>query len=382
MSSQPKLIKRYLTNYIEDDLESKMVFLAGPRQAGKTTLSLLWLRATNEADERYLNWDNIHNRRQIIRSELPAGDKVVFDELHKYKLWRNFIKGLYDKTHSSKKILVTGSARLDYYRRGGDSLQGRYHFYRLHPFSLFELSAKCPREILDKLLAWGGFPEPYFANSERAWKRWQNERAKRILREDLVDLEKVVELSQVEVLAELLRERAAGLLSIQSLREDISASHEAVARWVQILENLYYCFRIRPYTSKKYKGIKKEKKVYLWDWSLAPSTGPRFENLVASNLLKYCHYHEDVNGEEMELCFVRDKQAREIDFMVLKNRKPLMAIECKTGEKDLAPAICHFTKLLDVPVFYQVHLGKKNVDIPKYRARILPFEELAKILAV
>ena len=192
---------------------------------------------------------------------------------------------------SSISFLVTGSARLDYYRKGGDSLQGRYHYHRLHPFSLYELNSSPTQSDLDTLLKFGGYPEPLLAQSETEWKRWQRERVSRVIKEDLVTLEQVKEVSQLEVLAALLQEKVGSLLSINSLREDVSASHEAVDRWVTIFENLYFCFRIRPYGPKKINALKKDRKLFLWDWSLCVNPGPRFENMVASNLLKYCHFH-------------------------------------------------------------------------------------------
>jgi hypothetical protein len=108
---------RYLEPHVRRDLRRKMVFVAGPRQVGKTTLArrILGRRAG------YLNWDADADREAILRGQLPASDFWVFDEIHKYRLWRRLLKGLYDTKRSGQRILVTGSARLDYYRHGGDS---------------------------------------------------------------------------------------------------------------------------------------------------------------------------------------------------------------------------------------------------------------------
>lgn len=231
---------------------------------------------------------------------------------------------------------------------------------------------------LAALLKFGGFPEPFLAQSERDWKRWQRERISRVISEDLLSLEQVREVSQLELLTLLLQERAGGLLSINSLREELSASHEAVTRWVTIMENLYYCFRIRPYTSNKIKGLKKDKKLYLWDWSLCPNKGSRFENMVASNLLKFCHWLEDTEGDIMELCFLRDKEKREIDFVVLKNNQPLFAVECKSGERRLSKHIRYFSTRLDIPCFYQVHMGTDDYLDSDTGARVMPLTTLAR----
>ena len=170
----------------------------------------------------------------------------------------------------------------------------------------------------------------------------------------------------------------ASLLSINSLREDLSASHEAVDRWVRILENLYYCFRIRPYAAKKIKALKKDKKLYLWDWSLCRDSGGRFENMVASNLLKYCHFHEDTLGDAMELCFLRDNHKREVDFLVLRDGEPVFAVECKTGARSVSKHLAYFSKRTDIPFFYQVHRGTDDYEIADLRARLMPLTRFCK----
>ncbi len=191
--------------------------------------------------------------------------------------------------------------------------------------------------------------------------------------DELVSLEQVKEISQLDLLAVLLQDKVASLLSINSLRQDLSASHEAVDRWVRILENLYYCFRIRSFTAKKIKGLKKDRKLFLWDWSLCRDSGSRFENLVASNLLKYCHFREDNLGDDMELCFLRDNLKREIDFVVLRDGEPLFAVECKTGDKALSKHLAYFSKRTDIPYFYLVHMGNDDYEIADLHARVMPF---------
>ncbi len=370
---QGALLERYIKQNIIDDLAKKMVFVGGPRQIGKTTLALSILQG-DETHPAYFNWDYFDDKNDLLEGKFPSGmPLLVLDEIHKFKNWRNFVKGLYDKNKSKISFLITGSARLDYYSKGGDSLQGRYHYHRLHPFSLYEISHSPSQKDLEALLLFGGFPEPFLAQSEKEWKRWQRERLSRVIREDLQSLEQVKEISQLELLSVLLREKVSSLLSINSLREDLSASHEAVERWVNIFENLYYCFRIRPFGSKKINALKKDRKLFLWDWSLCANIGAKFENLVASNLLKHCHFIEDTYGDDMELCYLRDKNKREVDFVVLKNNLPLFAVECKSGEKNMSKNIAYFAARTEIPVFYQVHMGTKDYEVPDSRARVLPF---------
>lgn len=376
------VMKRYLEKDIQRDLREKMVFVGGPRQVGKTTLSFNLLHG-DETHPAYLNWDDPKIHKALLKGELPADQSlIVFDEIHKYKHWRNLIKGFYDTQKSRRKFLITGSARLDYYRRGGDSLQGRYHYYRLHPLSLSEMTNKPSVQDMQHLLEYGGFPEPFLKASKRHWKRWQKERNIRVVQEDLVYLEQIKEISQISLLLEILPERVGSPLSLNSLREDLSVSFQTADRWVSILENLYYCYRILPYGPSKIRATKKEKKLYLWDWSQCEERGPRFENFVASQLLKYCHYQEDTQGDAFQLCFLRDVYKREIDFVILKNKKVLFAVECKTGEKDLSKHIRYFSEATQIPQFYQVHLGKKDVEVATYRTRILPFEKFSLELGI
>ncbi|MFC1766464.1 ATP-binding protein, partial [Planctomycetota bacterium] len=224
-------------------------------------------------------------------------------------------------------------------------------------FSLGELSSPPVSSDLEHLLQFGGFPEPFLKGQTRHWKRWQRERQSRVIQEDLVNLEQVKEVSQLSLLAQVLPDRVGSLLSLNNLRQDLSVAFETVDRWITILENLYFCFRIVPYGLPHLRATKKEKKLYMWDWSLCSDSAARFENLVGSHLLKFCHQQEDTEGDSMELQFIRDSQGREIDFVVVKNSKPLFAVECKSGEQGLSRHVSYFSQRSNIPNFYQVHMG-------------------------
>jgi predicted AAA+ superfamily ATPase len=375
-------MKRYLTRSVQQDLQEKMVFLGGPRQVGKKTLALSLLDDADESHAAYLSWDVPDSQRLLLSGGLPAQQPlIVLDEIHKYKRWRNLVKGFYDRYKSSKQFLVTGSARLDHYRRGGDSLQGRYHYYRLHPLTLHELNSKPRQSDLEVLLEYGGFPEPFLKQNQRHWKRWQRERQSRVIQEDLINLEQVREVSQLQLLAQMLPERVGSVLSIANLKQDLSVAFETADKWVGIFENLYYCFRIMPYGLPHLRAVKKERKLYLWDWSLCQNPAARFENLVASHLLKYCHFLEDTEGDEMSLRFLRDSVGREIDFVVLKNGKPQFAVECKTGAQSLSRNIRYFSERASIPLYYQVHSDARvDSEWPDAKARMLPFVRFCELL--
>jgi hypothetical protein len=374
-------VSRYLRSAVEETLgKGKMAFVGGPRQVGKTTLALEMLGpGADESHPAYLNWDDPRMRPRIRAAELPANEPLlIFDEIHKYARWRNLIKGIWDTEKSFRKIVVTGSARLDLYRKGGDSLAGRYRYFRLHPLSLPELQAAGQRPDLDAVLRFGGFPEPLLTADETEHRLWQRERLSRVVRDDLRDLERVREISLVEELVDMLPGRVGAPLSVANLRQDLEVDHKTVERWLRVLENLYVCFRVAPFGVPRIRAVKKQKKLYLWDWSQVADPGARFENLVACQLLKYCHLIEDTQGYRMELRFLRDTQRREIDFVVVKDNRPLFAVECKTGALGIGPAVGYFAERTPIPRFYQVHRAERHFATGK--VTVLPFSSFCSEL--
>jgi uncharacterized protein len=376
-------IGRYLSGPAGKVLDSgKMVFIGGPRQVGKTTLSLGMIGAgATEKHPAYLSWDSPQTAARLRRGELPPGEPVVvLDEIHKYARWRNLVKGFYDTEKSERRFIVTGSARLDYYRKGGDSLANRYRYFRLHPVSLAELGTDAGAEELDALLRFGGFPEPLFRQDEAEHRIWQRDRLARVLREDLRDLERVREVSLVELLVDLLPPRVGAPLSVKNLSGDLEVDHKTVERWIQILENMYICFRVAPLGAPLIRAVKKERKLYLWDWSSVPDRGARFENLVGSQLLKYCHFVEDTEGFSMELRYMRDTDRREVDFVVLRNGKPLFAVECKLSDGHANLPLEYFASRTSIPKFYVVHQGEAHFE--RGPVTVLPFVRFCRDLGM
>lgn len=368
-------INRTLSEYITSDLKRhKMILIGGPRQVGKTTLAKSYTSNGNQ----YLNWDYLSDREIIRKHNVDHNlSLVVLDEIHKYAKWRMLIKGLYDKYKESLAIIVTGSARLDHFRKGGDSLFGRYHYYRLHPLTLGELDPTFSEKTLNELLLFSGFPEPFFEKNEDLLRRWNRERISRVVNQDIRDMQNIKELSLMEMLIDLLPSKVGSLLSIKSLQEDLEVSPNTVSKWIELLELVYYCYRISPYGSPKIRAIKKAQKLYLWNWTEITEKGALFENLVASHLLKYCHFLEDTKGHRMELRYLRDVDGREVDFVVIKDKKPVFAVECKSGEKELSPSIIYFKERTNIPKFYQVHLGTGQKTIND--VKVLPFREFCRI---
>ncbi len=377
---------RYAKQRMIEDLSETMVFIGGPRQVGKTTLATTFGTAHYKYFS-YLNWDSSEDRRAMLAERFdPQARLLIFDELHKYRRWKQYVKGVYDTQKERFHIMVTGSARLDLYRRGGDSLMGRYHYYRLHPFSLAEIlkSTSHPvpsRELtlqrhasavthLERLFSFGGFPEPFFKRDLRTLRRWQNERTDRLIKEDIRDLEHLRDLSAMQVLVELMPQKVGALLSLNALREDLQVTHKTIALWMDVLERFYYHFRVYPYATTAVKSLRKQAKAYLWDWSPIADEGARFENLVASHLLKLVHWLHDAEGYTTDLFYLRDIEGREVDFLVTVNRKPWFAVEVKQSDTALHKPLLYFGERLRIPFLYQV-VRQPNVDVLQGRVRIV-----------
>jgi predicted AAA+ superfamily ATPase len=349
---------RYLQSVVQKDLQKKMVFLGGPRQVGKTTLAQAILKTMpTDAGGVYLNWDDENDKRSILKREWSDRDRLlVFDELHKFPRWKNWIKGIYDKEKHRHSILVTGSARLDIYRRGGDSLMGRYHYWRLHPMSLSEFPRTLSKnEALKRLMAVGGFPEPFLDNNETEARRWRKERMDRIVRDDIRDLEPIRQIQTMSLFLDLLRNRVGGMVVLSNLASELQVSPRTVGNWLEIFEKMYLCFAVRPYTKNLPRAIQKPPKVYFYDNAdVIGDEGQRFENLVATHLLKTLHFLEDSQGYRCELRYVRDKEGREVDFVIVKEGNIEMLVEAKLSDHHPSPALMYFCDKLKVPLALQI----------------------------
>ena len=354
-------MRRYLQDQVEADLQEKMVFLGGPRQVGKTTIA----KALPGAGEGYLNWDIPAQRQRILRHELPDTDLWVFDELHKYRRWRNFVKGVYDEFGDRRRILVTGSARLDLYRFGGDSLQGRYHFLRLHPLSLAEIESRSVADV-EALFNLGGFPEPFLRGSVTRARRWSIEYRNRLIREEVTSVETVRDLGAMEQLMLALPERVGSPLSRNALCEDLQLNHQTVSRWLDIFERLYAIFRLSPFGAPRLRAVKKEQKHYHHDWSIVPDEGARFENMVAAHLLKWVHFQFDSEGRDLELRYFRDVDRREVDFVVTERRKPILMVEAKLTAGAVSPSLQYLKQRFPECAAYQVHLRGERESVARY----------------
>lgn len=363
---------------------SKIALLSGPRQCGKTTLAKMLLSKREVG--KYWNWDDVRFRRQWIRDPSatlpgPANRRgrvspiAVYDEIHRDRRWKRSLKGIYDTLDRPCDILVTGSASLDVYKRGSDSLLGRYIPFRLHPFSLREMRASevhSPDEAIDRifskrgriskqreadladLLSYGPFPEPLLAQDQRRARIWRRTRDELLIREDLRDLSRLPELSRIEMLTALLPAKVGGLLSIQSLSEDLEVAHPTIKRWLTYLKALFYVFEIKPWHHGIARSLRKAGKLYYWDYGGIEDPGARFENLVASHFLKTCDYWTQTGEGDFRLHFLRDKQKREVDFLVTRDGRPWLPIEVKLSDSTPTKNLFAYLRILGLPRGLQI----------------------------
>lgn len=338
-----------------------MVFVGGPRQVGKTTLSKALCHGEFAGGE-YFNWDNDSDRRAMLHKQwLKNSPLVIFDELHKYPRWKQWIKGVYDTKPHHQQYFVTGSARLDLYRRGGDSLMGRYHYWRLHPITIDELPSNISREEgYRRLLSVGGFPEPFLTADEREARRWRRERFDRVLREDIRDLEFIRNIQLLSLFIDALRERVGSTIALSNIAKDLQISPTTAKHWLSSAEKMYLAFPVYPLVKNIPRAIQKPLKVFFYDNSdVIDTDGARLENFVATTLLKRLNFIEDYHGYRCSLHYIRDKDGREVDFVTIINGVVTDLIEVKNSDTDISISLIYYSEKLKPKRTVQI-VGKLN----------------------
>ena len=353
-------MRRTQEEQIREDLEKKVVFIVGPRQVGKTWLAL----RIGESFQKTvcLNYDRLEDRG-IIKDEtwLPDIELLILDELHKMPGWKRFIKGVYDTRAGGMRILVTGSARLDTFRKGGDSLAGRYFSHRLLPFSLAELKGTEFAGAIDRLMERGGFPEPFLSDEAVDADRWRMQYIDGLIREDILDFERIHDLRSMQLILELLRQGVGSPVSYASIARDVGASPNTVKKYIQILEALFIVFRVTPQSRNIGRSLLKEPKIYFYDTGMVKDDpGARFENLVAVGLLKHVLGLTDTLGKRHDLKYIRTKEGREVDFCLVREGVPFSMIEAKFADSHLSRTLAGFHGKHSIPAVQVVRHVKRE----------------------
>lgn len=375
----------YVNIWQELSREKSMIFLAGPRQAGKTTLSKMIARSY--PNSLYFNWDIADHRMRFMENlrffegverKDASQPLIILDEIHKYKDWKNYLKGVYDQFHEDYRFLISGSGRLDIYQKGGDSLAGRYFLFHLWPVTLAELGQKNIQmedflrnplhltmerssELKDlwlHLSTLSGFPEPFASGKETTYRRWSNTYSSQLIREDIRDLVDIKSVQELETLHLLLPSKIGSPLSIPSLSSDLKVSYNSVQSWLSILERFFLTFNITTWTAKISRAIQKERKVYLWDSPRIKNEAARFENMVAIELWRAVTLWSDLGHGTFSLHFIRNKEKQEVDFLIAADNEPFLLVETKLTDTQPSRALTAFQRKLNVPAVQLIGSGE------------------------
>lgn len=388
----------YIRIWQELAAEKEMIFIAGPRQAGKTTLSKLI--AHSFSNNYYFNWDIAEHRTHFfstpaffegVKRKNNSTPLIILDEIHKYKDWKNYLKGIYDQFHESYKFIVPGSGRLDIYQKGGDSLAGHYYMFHLFPFTIAELGEgnitikaflRNPlhinmeqtgrlKEIWDKLEGLSGFPEPYLSGKATTYRRWSNTYSHQLIREDIRDVTDVKAVTDLETLYLLLPTKIGSPLSVQSLANDLKVSYNTVRNWLDIFARFFLVFSIPTWTEKITRAIQKERKIYLWDAPRIKDPSTRFENMVAQELYRAITLWNDMGYGDFSLHFVKNKEMQEVDFLLANERKPFLLIEAKMADEQPSKSLQIFQRTLKIPAVQLTHEGDSYRLVSNDKNKIL-----------
>lgn len=362
--------------------EKRMIFMAGPRQAGKTTLAEQI--SGSFVNHVYFNWDIPQQRARLIENpaffqEVERIDDsvplVVFDEIHKFKDWKNYLKGIYDQFHEEYQFLITGSGRLDIYQKGGDSLAGRYFMFHLWPFTLAELGnanishdafrknplqismerAEELQQIWSKLSEFSGFPEPYLSGRKTTYRRWSNVYSQQLIREDIRDITGIKSIGEMETLYHLLPSKIGNPISVPALSRDLKVSYNTVRSWLSTFERFFLSFNLTPWTRRIARAIQKEQKVYLLDAARIKEPAARFENMVAIELYRAVSLWSDMGYGSYSLHFIKNKEQHEVDFLIADDHEPVVLVEAKLSDVKPSSALIKFQNALKVPAVQIVH---------------------------
>ena len=342
----------------------QMRFIAGPRQSGKTTLAKMKLKQEGTQDLYYL-WDLRSVRERYKAQELfftqdvpPMKGKkawVCFDEILKIKGWKNLLKGIFDETQDHYQFVVTGSTKLNILKKAGDSLSGRYFTFHLFPLMLKEAVGQANIEIseckdaldfildrmnsqgkaqsaMNDLLEYSGFPEPFVAHGAAFHKKWSREYLDRVITEDIGLLTHIVDREKIHDLYRLLPELVGSSLSENSVANHLESNPVTIKNYLKKLEDFYLTFKVVPYSKNIKRAILKSAKWYLYDWTSVKDPYKRFENFVAAQLYARLSAWQDLTGTEFILSYIRDKNKRETDFVIIKDRKPWVMVEVKYSD--------------------------------------------------
>ena len=381
------MLDRPLYRHIFKELlkEKRMVFMAGARRVGKTTLGeMIGQGFTNRV---YLNWEIPEQRTRLIRSptffeELERKDEsaplVMLDEINRHRGWRRYLKGAYDRFQNRYQFLIAGSSRLDDPQRQGDSLSGRYYLLQLWPFTQAELGrANLPpeeffanplqvrmerypelREIWQALSEHSGFPEPYLSGRTTAYRRWSSAYAEQLIREDIRDMTGVKAIAELETLYHLLPPQVGRLLSMPALAQGLQVAYNTIRSWLLTLQRFFAVFSLAPWSRDVPRAIREGQKIYLGDVPRVRDPEARFENMVALELCRAVSSWNEMGYGRFNLNFIRTKDQQEVDFILSDDGRPFLLVDARAQDHHPSAALMKFQAALRVPAVQLVRAAE------------------------
>lgn len=379
--------------------DGKMAFISGPRQSGKTT----FIKAYSEKypNSRYFNWDSYSDKKSFAldphffekmdRKDLSK-PLVLLDEIHKYKKWKNYLKGVYDDFSKDYQFVITGSGRLDIAQKGGDALSGRYFQMNLFPFTVSELAGKKRRladfiespldgfainaaretkDIWGALARYGGFPEPFVKGDDKFLRRWSESYAGQIIRDDIRNSYDIKNVGMLELLFAALPSKTGSPFSISGIASDFQVAFETIKNWLQILDAYYVLFTVSTWTKKVSRSILKEKKLYLFNYTEINDTAVKFENMAALELHKAVKFWNNAGYGGFGLHYLRNKDKEEVDFLISRDNQPLILIEAKSGDVNVSANLLTFQNYFNVPAVQLVNVENIHRVIKNGKNRAL-----------
>jgi len=375
----------YQNIWKELSTNKSMVFLAGPRQSGKTTLSrIISKRFSNRL---YFNWDIYEDRTLLLNNPLffeqmdrvdQSKPLVIFDEIQKYKDWKNYLKGIYDQFNDRYNFLISGSGRLDIYQKGGDSLAGRYFLFHLWPFTIGELChqgnysieeflknplqinisyEKQYEEIWKQISEQSGFPEPFLSSQKTTYRRWSRIYSQQLIHEDIRNLTQIKAIADLENLYLLIPDRVSSPLSVPSLSQDLHVTYNSINQWLELFERFFISFTIRPWSKNISRAVHKERKLYIWDVPRIKNPGLKFENMVAIELYRAVTSWNDIGYGNFALHYIKNKEKQEVDFLIANDNEPVLLIETKLSDTKPSTALIKFQNQLNIPAVQLISSG-------------------------
>jgi|APFre7841882724_1041349.scaffolds.fasta_scaffold20204_2 predicted AAA+ superfamily ATPase len=383
----PDMLDRPLYRHIWKELtrEKRMVFMAGARRVGKTTLAEMI--GQSYPNRVYVNWEIPEDRTRMIRNpaffeETERRDEsaplVMFDEINRQRGWRRYLKGACDRVEGRYQFLAAGSSRLDQPQRRGDSLAGRYYLLHLWPFTQAELGRanlkaeaffSNPQQVSMErhselkalwhaLAEQSGFPEPFLAGRKTSYRRWSRAYAEQLIREDIRDLTGVKGIGEMETLYHLLPAHVGRLLSVPALAQGLQVAYNTIRSWLAILQRFFAVLSLAPWSQGVPRAIREGQKIYLYDFPRVPDPEARFENMVALELYRAVSNWNETGYGRFSLHFIRTKDQQEVDFLLSDDGRPVLLVDARPQEQQPSAALLKFQAALRVPAVHLVQAAE------------------------